>query len=102
MGNEDVKHILLYCQETKKWKMQFMSKKWLYTGLFTKNYTLSKIYFTSTIEHTATCYIYTEGTTLKVIFTPYVSENVVSHFTLNLSRRIPASRKLFPVYLSSF
>jgi hypothetical protein len=28
-----------------------------YTGLFKKKYTLSKIYFASTIEHMATCYI---------------------------------------------
>jgi hypothetical protein len=28
-GNEDIKHILLSCPETKKWRMQFMSKKWL-------------------------------------------------------------------------
>jgi hypothetical protein len=27
-GNEDVKHILLSCPETKKWRMQFMNKKW--------------------------------------------------------------------------
>jgi hypothetical protein len=27
MVNEDVKHILLSCPETKKWGMQFMSKK---------------------------------------------------------------------------
>jgi hypothetical protein len=30
MGNEDVKHILLSCPETEKWRMQFMSEKWLY------------------------------------------------------------------------
>jgi hypothetical protein len=30
-----------------------------------------KMYFTSTIEHMAMCYIQTEGRTLKVIFTPY-------------------------------
>jgi hypothetical protein len=29
MGNEDVKHMLLSWPETKKWRMQFMSKKWL-------------------------------------------------------------------------
>jgi hypothetical protein len=28
-SNEDVKHILLSCPETKKWRMQFMNKKWL-------------------------------------------------------------------------
>jgi hypothetical protein len=28
-----------------------------YTGLFKKKYTLSKIYFTSTTENMATCYI---------------------------------------------
>jgi hypothetical protein len=28
-----------------------------FTGLFKKKYTLSKIYFTSTIEHMAKCYI---------------------------------------------
>jgi hypothetical protein len=27
------------------------------TGLFKKKYTLSKIYFTSTVEHMAMCYI---------------------------------------------
>jgi hypothetical protein len=50
-----------------------------YTELFKKKYTLSKIYFNSTIEHMATCYmyiyvyiyIYIEGRTLKVIFKPY-------------------------------
>jgi hypothetical protein len=40
------------------------------TVLFIKKYTLSKIYFTNTIGHIATCYILTEGRTLKVIFTP--------------------------------
>jgi hypothetical protein len=30
MGNDDMKHILLSCPETKKWRMQFMSTKWLY------------------------------------------------------------------------
>jgi hypothetical protein len=29
-GNEDVKHVLLSCPETKKWRMQFINKKWLY------------------------------------------------------------------------
>jgi hypothetical protein len=29
MGNRDVKHILLSSPETKKWRMQFISKKWL-------------------------------------------------------------------------
>jgi hypothetical protein len=29
MGNEDVKHILLGCPETKKSRMQFINKKWL-------------------------------------------------------------------------
>jgi hypothetical protein len=29
MGNEDVKQRLLGCSETKKLRMQFMSKKWL-------------------------------------------------------------------------
>jgi hypothetical protein len=28
-GNEDAKHILLSCPETKKWRMQFINKKWL-------------------------------------------------------------------------
>jgi hypothetical protein len=28
-GNEDVKHTLLSCPETKKWRMQFMNEKWL-------------------------------------------------------------------------
>jgi hypothetical protein len=42
-----------------------------YTGLFKKKYKLSKMYFTSTIEHIVTCYILTEGINLKVIFTPY-------------------------------
>jgi hypothetical protein len=28
-GNEDAKHILLRCPETKKWRMQFINKKWL-------------------------------------------------------------------------
>jgi hypothetical protein len=28
--HEDAKHILLSCPETKKWRMQFTSKKWLY------------------------------------------------------------------------
>jgi hypothetical protein len=41
------------------------------TGLFKKKYALSKIYFTSTIEHMVMGYVYTEGRTLKVIFTPY-------------------------------
>jgi hypothetical protein len=27
--NEDVKHILLSCPETKKWMIQFINKKWL-------------------------------------------------------------------------
>jgi hypothetical protein len=36
-----------------------------------KKYTLSRNYFTSTIEHVATCYKKTDGRTLKVIFTPY-------------------------------
>jgi hypothetical protein len=27
--NGDVKHILLSCPETKKWRMKFMDKKWL-------------------------------------------------------------------------
>jgi hypothetical protein len=27
--NEDAKHILLICPETKKWRMQFINKKWL-------------------------------------------------------------------------
>jgi hypothetical protein len=26
-GNEDAKHVLLSCPETKKWGMQFMNKK---------------------------------------------------------------------------
>jgi hypothetical protein len=30
---------------------------YLYTGLFKEKYTLSKIYFTRTIEHMAKCYI---------------------------------------------
>jgi hypothetical protein len=29
-GNEDTKHILLIFLETKKWRMQFINKKWLY------------------------------------------------------------------------
>jgi hypothetical protein len=29
-GNKDVKHILLSCPETKKWRMQFINKKWLH------------------------------------------------------------------------
>jgi hypothetical protein len=41
------------------------------TGLFKKKYTLSKMDFTSAIEHMATCYRETEGRALKVIFTPY-------------------------------
>jgi hypothetical protein len=41
------------------------------TGLFKKKNTLSKIFFTSTIEHMATCYVQSEGRTLKVIFTLY-------------------------------
>jgi hypothetical protein len=28
-GNEDAKHILLSCPETKNWRMQFINKKWL-------------------------------------------------------------------------
>jgi hypothetical protein len=28
-GNEDAKHTLLRCPETKKWRMQFINKKWL-------------------------------------------------------------------------
>jgi hypothetical protein len=54
------------------WKLQsvhFLEST--YTELYKKKYTLSKIYFTSTIEHMVTCYIQTEWRTLKVIFTPY-------------------------------
>jgi hypothetical protein len=36
-----------------------------YKGLFKKKYKLSEIYFTGTIEHTAMCYIQTEGRTLS-------------------------------------
>jgi hypothetical protein len=28
-GNEDAKHTLLSCPETKKWRIQFINKKWL-------------------------------------------------------------------------
>jgi hypothetical protein len=39
-----------------------------YTGLFKKKYTLSKIYFTCTIEHMVTCCKKIEGRTLKSYF----------------------------------
>jgi hypothetical protein len=45
--------------------------EFLTTGLFKNKYTLSKMYFTSTIKYMATCYIWTEGKTIKVIFAPY-------------------------------
>jgi hypothetical protein len=28
-GEEDVKHILLDCLETRNWRMEFLSEKWL-------------------------------------------------------------------------
>jgi hypothetical protein len=28
-GSEDAKHLVVSCPETKKWRMQFMNKKWL-------------------------------------------------------------------------
>jgi hypothetical protein len=67
----------------------------VHTELFKKKYTLSKICFTSTIEHMAMCYILTEGRTLKVIFTHYKHSMWAPRVTRQMSdRQFSSSRTL--------
>jgi hypothetical protein len=59
--------IIIYVFKTCQLPLFFLPhKRKIIQGYTKKKYTLSKIYFTSTIEH-----MVTEGRTLKVIFTLY-------------------------------
>jgi hypothetical protein len=70
------------------WQMLLRAIEYIWIqGYSKRSIQLQKIYFTSYIEHMATCYRKTEGRTLKVIFTPYKHSMWAPRVTRQMSNR---------------